>query len=81
MTYTTFAQTFPGTHVTSWTDDEGQDMVTIGVPLSDVSSLLWTGDYEDVLYVWDSLDGHFAPMTGDPLFDALEALDDRADRL
>lgn len=77
MTHITeFTTEFPGTHVTSWTDSEGQDMVTIGVPDLHTSTL-WHGDYEHVLEVWDSLEGRTAPMTGDPLFDALDTLNER----
>lgn len=73
MTTTEFTNRFPGTHVTNWTDDEGFDMVTIGVPGLETSSL-FVEDYEHVLTVWDSFDGHIAPRTSDPLYVALENL-------
>ncbi len=69
--FTNIEDAFPGIHVTSWVDDEGQDMVTIGVP-DPHTSTLWHGDYDHVMLVWDALDGHIAPRVGDPLFDALE---------
>jgi hypothetical protein len=71
MSTTDFTTAFPGTHVTSWTNSEGMDMVTIGIPGTTVS-VLWTGDYEDVLTAWDAVEGSSAPRPYDPLFVALD---------
>jgi hypothetical protein len=68
---TEFTTAFPGTHVTSWTDDEGFDMVTIGIPGPHVS-VLWVGGYEDVFPAWEALEGVLAPRPYDPLYVALE---------
>lgn len=76
MPFTEFTTEFPGTHVTSWRDDEGFDMVTVGVPGVDVS-LLYVTEYDDVLHVWDMLDGHSAPYYDHPLYVALDALTSR----
>lgn len=72
MTTTNFTTAFPGTHVTSWTDDEGFDLVTIGIPGVEASTL-WVGEYENVLVVWDMMTGHCAPRVHDRLFIALDA--------
>lgn len=75
MRTTEFTDRFPGTHVTSWTDDEGFDMVTVGIPAlpGAEASTLWVGDYEWVLAVWDMQDSYRAPRFDDPLFAALDA--------
>jgi hypothetical protein len=72
-----FTTEFPGTHVTNWVDDEGFDMVTIGIPGVEASTL-WVGEYEWVLEVWDMFDGYRAPRVTDPLY---KALDEHMDRL
>ncbi len=68
-----FTDVFPGTHITSWADDEGFDMVTVGVPGVDVS-LHYVTDYDEVLHVWDMMIGHCAPNYNHPLYVALDAL-------
>jgi hypothetical protein len=76
MSFHEFTTTFPGTHVTSWTDDEGFDMVTVGVPGVE-TSLLFTTEYDEVLRVWDMIDGHVAPVFSHPLYAALDDLMER----
>jgi hypothetical protein len=71
MSFKEFTTTFPGTHVTSWQDDEGFSMVTVGIPGVEASTL-FVGEYEEVLMVWDMIDGHRAPYYDHPLYVALD---------